>query len=109
MWMIMQQKEPDDYVIATGDTHSVREFAERAFSHVGLDWKKYVEIDRRYFRPSEVDILQGDASKARKNLGWRPKTGFAELVKLMVDADVRLLHEKLSGEFERQASARTLD
>lgn len=109
MWMMMQQSEPGDYVIASGETHSVREFAELAFSQVGLDWKKYVDIDPRYLRPSEVDILQGDASKARMKLGWRPKTGFKELVKLMVEADVRLLDEKLSGEFERQSSARMVD
>jgi len=104
MWMMMQQQEPDDYVIATGETHSVREFAQLAFSHAGLDWGKYVELDPRYLRPTEVDILQGDASKARTKLGWQPKTGFEELVKLMVDADKRLLSEKLSGEFERQWS-----
>jgi GDPmannose 4,6-dehydratase len=104
MWMMMQQQEPDDYVIATGETHSVREFAQLAFSYAGLDWGKYVEIDPRYLRPTEVDILQGDACKARTKLGWQPKTGFEELVKLMVDADKRLLGEKLSGEFERQWS-----
>lgn len=109
MWMMMQQQVSDDYVIATGETHSVREFAQLAFSQVGLDWRKYVDIDPHYLRPTEVDILQGDASKARAELGWRPKTGFAELVKLMVEADVRLLNEKLSGEFERQASARMSD
>jgi GDPmannose 4,6-dehydratase len=109
MWMILQQKEADDFVIATGETHSVREFAELAFSHVGLDWEKYVEIDPRYLRPAEVDILHGDASKAHKKLGWKPKTDFEQLVKIMVDADVRLLHEKLSGDFERQASTRVLD
>jgi GDPmannose 4,6-dehydratase len=92
-----------------GETHSVREFTELAFSHVGLDWRKYVEIDPRYFRPAEVDILQGDASKARMKLGWRPKTGFEELVKLMVEADMRLLNEKLSGEFERRAMTWILD
>jgi GDPmannose 4,6-dehydratase len=109
MWMMMQQEESDDYVVATGETHSVRDFAELAFSHVGLDWKKYVDIDPRYLRPAEVDILQGDASKARTKLGWRAKTGFEELVKLMVEADVRLLKQKLSGEFERQSSARMSD
>jgi GDPmannose 4,6-dehydratase len=104
MWMMLQQQEADDYVIATGETHSVREFTQLAFSYAGLEWEKYVEIDPRYFRPTEVDILQGDTSKARTKLGWRPKTGFEELVKLMVDADVRLLSEKLSGAFERQCS-----
>ena len=104
MWMMLQQPQPDDYVIATGETHSVREFAQLAFSFAGLEWTKYVEIDPRYLRPTEVDILQGDASKARAKLGWQPKTGFKELVKLMVDADVLLLNEKLSGAFERQWS-----
>lgn len=105
IWMMMQQPEPDDYVVATGETHSVREFAEVAFSYAGLDWRRYVEIDSRYFRPTEVDILQGDASKARTKLDWRPKTGFEDLVKLMVDADIRLLNDKLSGQFERQWSS----
>jgi GDPmannose 4,6-dehydratase len=109
MWMMMQQEGPDDFVVATGETHSVREFAELAFSHVGLDWKKYVELDSRYLRPAEVDILQGDASKARAKLGWRPKTGFEDLVKLMVEADVKMLSERLSGEFERQSLARMAD
>lgn len=89
MWLMLQQKEPDDYVIATGEAHSVREFLEEAFSYAGLgNYKKYVEIDPRYFRPTEVDILVGDASKARKKLGWKPKVTFNELVKLMVDADL---------------------
>jgi GDPmannose 4,6-dehydratase len=109
MWMMMQQREADDYVIATGETHSVREFVELAFSYVGLEWERYVELDPRYLRPTEVDILQGDATKARIKLGWQPKTKFNELVKLMVDADIRLLNEKLSGNFERQASALTSD
>jgi GDPmannose 4,6-dehydratase len=104
MWMMMQQQEPDDFVIATGETHSVREFAQLAFSYAGLDLGKYVELDPRYLRPTEVDVLQGDASKARTKLGWQPKTGFEELVKLMVDADKRLLSKKLSGDFERQWS-----
>lgn len=105
IWMMMQRPEPEDYVIATGESHSVREFAEMAFCHAGLDWRKYVEIDSTYFRPTEVDILQGDASKARSILGWRPKTRFEDLVKLMVDADIQLLNQKLSGQFERQWSA----
>jgi GDPmannose 4,6-dehydratase len=105
----MQQAEADDYVIATGETHSVREFAELAFSHVGLDWTNYVDIDSRYFRPAEVDVLLGDATKAHVKLGWRPKTGFEELVKLMVEADMRLLNDKLSGDFERRATAWALD
>jgi GDPmannose 4,6-dehydratase len=109
MWMMLQQAEPDDYVVATGETHSVKEFAELAFVHVGLDWTKYVDVDPRYFRPSEVDILLGDASKACRELGWRPKTGFEDLVKLMVDADTRLLNDKLSGEYERRTAAWATD
>src|SRR3974390_560189 len=85
MWLMLQQEKPDDYVVATGETHSVREFLEEAFAHVGLDWKKYVAMDERYLRPSEVDLLLGDASKAKRQLGWAPKTKFRELVKLMVD------------------------
>ncbi len=89
MWMMLQQDTPDDYVIATGETRSVRDFLERAFSYAGLDWHDYVEIDQRYFRPSEVDLLIGDAGKARRTLGWKPTVTFDELVKLMVDADIR--------------------
>jgi len=88
MWMMLQQDKPDDYVIATGETHSVREFLDEAFGHLDLDWKKYVEIDPRYFRPTEVDLLLGDASKARKTLGWKPRVLFKDLVRLMVDADM---------------------
>lgn len=91
MWLMLQQERPDDYVIATGETHSVREFLEVAFAHVGLDYQKYVEIDPKYFRPSEVDLLVGDAGKARRQLGWEPKTKFDELVRIMVDADVAAL------------------
>ncbi len=88
MWMMLQHDRPDDYVIATGETHSVREFLDEAFGHLDLDWKKYVEIDPRYFRPTEVDLLLGDASKAKKILGWKPRVLFKDLVKLMVDADM---------------------
>jgi len=88
MWMMLQHDRPDDYVIATGETHSVREFLDEAFGHLDLDWKKYVEIDPRYFRPTEVDLLLGDASKARKTLGWKPRVLFKDLVRLMVDADM---------------------
>jgi GDPmannose 4,6-dehydratase len=93
MWLMLQQERPDDFVIATGETHSVREFLEVAFAHVGLDYQKYVEIDPKYFRPTEVDLLVGDASKARRVLGWSPQTKFAELVQIMVDADVAALRE----------------
>jgi len=97
MWLMLQQEKPDDYVVATGETHSVREFLEEAFGHVGLDWKKYVAMDDRYLRPSEVDLLLGDASKAKRQLGWAPKTKFRDLVKLMVDADIKLLKDHLEG------------
>ena len=88
MWRMLQQDRPGDYVVATGEPRSVREFVEAAFAHAGLDWKKHVEIDPRYFRPAEVDSLVGDASKARAKLGWAPTVSFAELVKMMVDADL---------------------
>ncbi len=88
MWMMMQQDEPDDYVIATGETHSVKEFLHEAFNYAGLDVGKHVDIDQRYFRPSEVDVLCGDATKAKQKLGWKPKVTFKELVKIMVDADM---------------------
>jgi GDPmannose 4,6-dehydratase len=99
MWLILQQDKPDDFVIATGQTHSVREFLDEVFGCLGLDWKKYVDIDKRYLRPTEVDILQGDASKARKILGWKPKVAFKELAKMMTDADMRLAeNEKIIKE-----------
>jgi GDPmannose 4,6-dehydratase len=94
MWLMLQQPEADDYVVATGETHSVKEFLEFAFDHVKLDWKKYVEIDSKLYRPAEVDQLVGDAAKAHKKLGWMPKTRFADLVRLMVDADVKLLAQQ---------------
>ena len=95
---MLQQDKPDDYVIATGETHSVREFLEVAFAHVGLDWQKHVEIDPRYYRPAEVDLLIGDASKAKQKFGWEPKTKFEDLMKLMVDADVELLRRHREGQ-----------
>ena len=88
MWLMLQQDEPDDYVIATGESHAVYEFLGEAFSYVGLDWHEFVEIDPKYYRPAEVEYLRGDASKARVKLGWQPKTKFKELVWLMVDADM---------------------
>lgn len=100
MWLMLQQEQPDDYVIATGETHSVREFLEVAFAHAGLDWQKHVEIDPRYYRPAEVDLLIGDASKAKTKLGWQPKTRFADLARLMVDADVELLRKHRRGEIK---------
>jgi len=88
MWLMLQQDEPEDYVIATGETHSVREFLEEGFAAVNLDWNDYVEIDQRYFRPAEVDLLVGDASKAKEKLGWEAKVRFKELTRLMVEADI---------------------
>jgi len=105
MWRMLQLDSPDDFVVATGETHSVREFLEAAFGHVGLDWEKYVEIDPKYFRPTEVDYLQGDASKAERVFGWRPVVKFRDLAKLMVDADIKLLEDQLSGHLVRHASA----
>jgi GDPmannose 4,6-dehydratase len=96
MWRILQHEEGDDFVLATGETHTVREFVETAFSHVDLDWKEFVKRDPRYERPAEVDLLIGDPSKAKKILGWEPKVRFRELVRIMVDADMELLsHETL--------------
>jgi GDPmannose 4,6-dehydratase len=93
MWLMLQQDGPDDYVIATGECHSVREFLQEAFAYAGLDWREHVEIDSRYFRPAEVDLLLGDAGKAKAKLGWEPKVKFKELVRLMVDADLAALRE----------------
>ncbi len=93
MWLMLQQDSPEDYVLATGETHSVREFLEAAFTYQDLDWRQYVEIDPRYYRPTEVDVLLGDASKARERLGWQPRVSFGELVRLMVDADLQALLE----------------
>jgi len=95
---MLQQPQPDDYVIATNETHSVREFVEAAFRHVNLDWRRHVEIDPRYFRPTEVDLLIGDASKAKEKLGWQARTRFVDLVKLMVDADIELLKAQRAGQ-----------
>jgi len=91
MWLMLQQEEPDDYVIATGETHSVQEFVELAFDAVGLDWEKYVVVDPKFVRPADVELLQGDASKAIRVLGWEPKVTFEELVTTMVDADMERL------------------
>jgi GDPmannose 4,6-dehydratase len=97
MWLMLQQEQPGDYVVATGETHSVREFLEAAFGHVGLDWQKYVVHDPRYLRPTEVDLLVGDSRKARRQLKWQPQTTFHGLVKLMVDADIELLKAHQEG------------
>ena len=94
MWFMLQQSEPDDYVIATGETHSVREFVEAAFNHVGLNWRDHVIKDEKFYRPSEVHLLCGDYSKAKKKLGWEPKVKFKELVKIMLEADMQFLQGK---------------
>lgn len=94
MWLMLQQKKPGDYVIATGETHSVRELLDEAFGQLKLDWKKYVEQDDRYLRPAEVDLLLGDASRARKTLKWKPKVNFKKLVKMMVAADLKLAEQE---------------
>ncbi|MDL1892253.1 GDP-mannose 4,6-dehydratase [Sphingobacteriales bacterium CHB3] len=91
MWLMLQQKEPQDFVIATGETHSVREFAQIAFDHVGLNWKKYVKVDKKFFRPAEVDQLVGSPNKAKRILGWKPRVNFEGLVRMMVDADLARL------------------
>ena len=94
MWLMMQAESSDDYVIATGETHSVKEFVEETFSYLDLDWKEHVEIDPWYYRPSEVDLLLGDSTKARRELGWEPRVGFKELVKIMADHDLALAKEE---------------
>lgn len=103
MWLMLQQEKSDDYVIATGQSHSVREFLDEVFGYLGLDWHKYVEIDPRYYRPTEVDYLQGDPSKAKKVLGWEPKVTFKELARLMTDADMKLAeNEKILNDHGRR-------
>jgi GDPmannose 4,6-dehydratase len=94
MWLMLQQDQPDDYVLATGETHSVRELCEMAFGHVGLDWRDYVVVDPKHYRPAEVDLLVGDASKARRVLGWEPSVNFEQLVRMMVDADLQALQNQ---------------
>jgi GDPmannose 4,6-dehydratase len=94
MWQMLQQETPDDFVIATGETYTVRRFVEATFDHLELDWSKHVRIDQRYFRPAEVDLLLGDPAKARRELGWESKTSFEELVRMMVDADLALSREE---------------
>jgi GDPmannose 4,6-dehydratase len=90
MWLMLQQDEPDDFVIATGETHSVREFTEKVFQRLDLDYRQHVEIDQRYFRPTEFDVLLGDSTKAQKSLGWEPKVGFDQLIDIMIQADLEL-------------------
>jgi GDPmannose 4,6-dehydratase len=96
MWLMLQQETPDDYVICTGEAYSVRDFLDAAAACCSLDWNKYVEIDPRYFRPTEVDYLLGDSTKARTKLGWKPKVSFKELVKLMVDNDMEMARQELT-------------
>lgn len=105
MWLMLQHDEPEDFVIATGESHSVREFVEEAFSCAGLDWEEFVKIDRRYCRPAEVDFLVGNASKACNILGWQPRTKFHDLVRLMVDADIALLDDELNGRIAAKRSS----
>ncbi len=97
MWLMLQQSEPGDYVVSTGETHPVREFCELAFGHLGLDWQQYVTQDERFMRPAEVDLLVGDSTKARTQLDWKPRVSFPELVRMMVDADLALLSGGLRG------------
>jgi len=101
MWMMLQQENPDDFVIATGETHSVRDLVETAFGYLDLDWQDYVVQDPRFMRPAEVDLLIGDPAKARKELAWEPQVGFSELVRMMVDADVARVTAKLGGTEDR--------
>ncbi len=105
MWMMLQTEEADDYVIATGETHSVREFLDETFGRLDLDWTRHVEIDPRYYRPAEVEILLGDPAKAREKLGWEPKVGFTELVRIMVDHDLELARRELAVQEARGATA----
>lgn len=97
MWLMLQQEQPEDYVIATGESHTVREFLDVAFGHLDLDWRRYVKIDPRYYRPTEVDLLIGDASKAKQRLGWTPKVGFHDLAVMMVEVDLKMERVKLEG------------
>jgi GDPmannose 4,6-dehydratase len=97
MWLMLQQDHPDDYVVATGETHTVREFLDVAFGHLGLDWQRYVQIDPRYYRPTEVDLLIGDPAKAQRQLGWKPTVDFHQLGIMMVEADMEAERLKMRG------------
>lgn len=105
MWLMLQQDKPEDYVISTGETYSVKDFLEEAFGYANLDWKKYVEIDKRYFRPTEVDFLLGDSSKARENLQWKPEVDFQSLVRMMVNADMEIVEQELYGTKKKRNNA----
>ncbi|MCP4503374.1 MAG: GDP-mannose 4,6-dehydratase [Deltaproteobacteria bacterium] len=111
MWRMLQQDDPEDFVLATGETHSVKDFLTEAFAHADLDWEKYVEIDQRYFRPTEVDLLLGDATKAKEKLGWEPKVSFKELVAMMVDSDMERIRVEVEGKGlpEEAKTARRMD
>ena len=103
MWLMLQQPKAEDFVVATGETHSVREFLDQVFGILQLDWKEYVEVDSRYFRPAEVDLLLGDASKAKRQLGWTPKVTFKALAKMMVEADLKLAkRERVMADHEEK-------
>ena len=98
MWLMLQQSKPDDFVIGTGETHSVREFLEAAFKIAGIkDWESYIRVDKRFYRPAEVDLLFADPSKANRKLGWKPKTSFKELVKMMVEHDIKFVTRQIEG------------
>ena len=97
MWLMFQQDKPDDYVIATGETHSVKEFVQLAFSCAGLNWRDYIVIDKAFYRPAEVHLLKGDYSKAKRKLGWKPTVKFEELVKMMVDSDLKRLKNSINS------------
>jgi GDPmannose 4,6-dehydratase len=97
MWLMLQQERPQEYVVGTGENHSVKEFVKLAFAHVGLDWTQYVSIDARYYRATEVDSLLSDPSKAQKELGWSAEVGFGDLVRIMVDAELRAIETRRSG------------
>ena len=101
MWLMLQQEQPDDYVVATNETHTVKEFIQETFGFLGLDWEKYVKYDARYERPAEVDLLIGDPAKAKKQLGWEPKVRFKELVKIMTEADLKLAQQEAREKAER--------
>jgi len=109
MWLMLQQDKPGDYVIGTGETHSVEEFLIKAFQYVNLDYKKFIEIDQRYFRPTEVDVLLADSSKARRELCWSPRITFKELVKIMVDSDMTLVGIDSPGEGKRILKTKGID
>jgi GDPmannose 4,6-dehydratase len=106
MWLMLQQDEPRDYVIGTGEMHSVREFVETAFAHAGMDWRKYVDVDPRYLRPAEVEALQADASAARRELGWTHRMGFEQLVRSMVDAELETLSRRAQGNLAAEVGHR---